>query len=124
LFLISDGKSGIILLPYNSLDARNHMTDAALPEKTSIALAAAIAGRPRAAFKRQYVEAGLVEVDHTTGGRVVVLLPSLERVLSRSITVAEFKAAEHRLAPTRAYQADWRRRHRKSQIEGPGHDRP
>jgi hypothetical protein len=94
------------------------MPDAALPETVSIAFAAAVAGRPRTAFLRQYVETGLVETDRTAGGRLVVVLASLERSLGRPITAADYRSAERRLAPARAYQANWRRRHRKDIDDG------
>jgi hypothetical protein len=89
------------------------MPHAVLPDTASIALAAALAGCPRAAFKKQYVEAGLVEVSRPAGGRVVVVLASLEKAIGRPISAEEYLAANHRLTPQRAYQTEYRRRHRK-----------
>lgn len=106
------------------------MPDTSLPETISAALGAKLAGKSRAAFKRRYIEAGLVEIERTLGGRVVVALPSLEAILGRRITAAEFRAAERELAPARQYQTEYRNRRvsegsaRHSPVKGPLDVRP
>jgi hypothetical protein len=84
------------------------MSDPLLPAQISISLAARLAGRPRHAFRRLHLKTGLVECAATTGGRITVSLPSLEKALGRKITPADYLAADAALAPGRNYQRNYR----------------
>ena len=84
----------------------------------SAALAAKLAGCSRPTFGPRYVDSGRVDIEVSPGGRVLIVLGSLERALDRTITDAEMAAADRGLQPLRIRQAEYRNR-----VEGGGRRR-
>ena len=78
-----------------------------IPEFITISLASALAGLSRKTFKRRYISTRLVNLswDHlwqpVGTGRGFLYRWELEKALGRKFTLAEYCAADRRLAPAR-----------------------
>jgi hypothetical protein len=81
------------------------MPDPLLPTAIPRSLAGAIAGQPANSFRHRVINAGLIECDE----RGFVILSSLERHLGRTISRADYLAADLSLEPSRRYQHNLRR---------------
>lgn len=89
------------------------MPTSGLPDRVSVALAAQLARVSRRCFRQRYVEAGLVQAQATAGGRVMVDLASLERVIGNTVTAENYMAADRRLDAARDYQSQYRNQRRR-----------
>ena len=86
------------------------MADPHLPRTAPVSVSAKLAGFSFRSFVKRFLDTGLIACERSPGGRPSVVLASLEQATGKTVTVADYLAANRALDARRQYQAEYRTR--------------